>query len=260
MIKPLKGWAKALLILSLLGIVPASLAGELAATVDWGKRLGMGTLVPGVVQRVEVSPGQRVEAGASLLALDQKAYRARLRAAEADARRARILLDEARLEFERAQELFDRTVLSKHDLMLAEIGLRTAEAETAAANAGVVAARSEMAYSELQAPFGGIVIEVRAEPGQAVNAESGVPELLVLVDDRTLKVKALADAGSLAAILAADAVRVKLDGRELVASEVRPGFESMKNVQGQELFAVIAVVERPDDLVVRSGQSARILW
>lgn len=260
MIKPLRGIGKALLLMGLLGIVSSTSAGELAATVDWGKRLGMGTLVPGVVETVAVSPGQRVEAGERLLALDQKTYRSRLRAAEADSRRTRILMDEARLEFERAQELFDRTVLSKHDLMLAEIGLRTAEAEAAAAAAGVAAARSEVAYSELKAPFGGIVIEVRAEPGLAVNAESGVPELLVLVDDRYLRVKALADSDALEAMLKADGVRVKLDGRELAATEVRPGFESMKSVQGQELFPVIAVVERPADLVVRSGQSARILW
>jgi len=260
MIKVLHGIGRTMVLMGLLGAVSSSLAGELAASVDWGKRLGMGTLVPGVVEKVAVRPGQRVEAGASLLSLDQKLYRSRLRAAEADSRRSRILLDEARLEYERAQELFDRTVLSKRDLMLAEIGLRSAEAEVAEAAAGVAAARAEIAYSELKAPFGGIVIEVRAEPGLAVNAEAGVPELLVIVDDRFLRVRALADAGALTAMLAAEAVRVKLDGRELVATEVWPGFESMKNVQGQELFPVTALVERPDDLVVRSGQSARILW
>jgi len=248
------------LMLAALIWLPASLAGELAATVEWGKRLSMGTLVPGIVHKVEVIPGQRVTAGTRLLVLDQEVHLARLRAANAQVRRAQILRDEARKEFERAQELYDRTVLSQHELSVAEIGLRQAEAELASAAAEVQQARTQLDYSQLRAPFDGVVIEVRAQPGQAVTSEERVPELLVLVDDQQLKVRALADPGTLEALIASDSPQVKLGGKDLQAEQIIPGYEAVKTVQGQELFPVTVTVQRPQDVMVRAGQAARLAW
>jgi multidrug efflux system membrane fusion protein len=238
----------------------ASLAGELAARVDWGKRVTLGTLVPGVVQAVNVTPGQQVAAGDPLLSLDQRSYRAQLAAAQATQKQAAILLEEARREYERAQELYDRTVLSQHELTVAEIGLRKAQAEASSAAAALARARLELDYSQLKAPFSGVVVEVNASPGQSVTAADRVPELLTLADDRNLQVTALSDAATQDGMLAAERVVVKLGGRELVAQQIVPGLEARNNGQGQLLYPVTAVIKRPDDMRVRAGESASIAW
>lgn len=248
------------LLLALLIWLPASLAGELAAVVEWGKRLSMGTLLPGIVEKIAVVPGQRVTAGTQLLVLDQQAHSARLRAANAEVRRARILQDEARNEFERAQELYDRTVLSQHELSVAEIGLREAEAEYMGALAQQQEMRTQVDYSQLRAPFDGLVIEVKAERGQFVDIEEGVQELVVLVDDQQLKVRALANMDTLDALMASDATRVKLAGSDLTVEQLIPGYEAVKTAQGQELFPVTAIVQRPQDVTIRAGQAARLVW
>lgn len=235
-------------------------AAELAGTVDWGTRLSMGTLVPGIVDQVEVSPGQRVKQGDRLLSLDQGAYRARMRGAEAELRRTGILVREARTEFERAQELYDRTVLSQHELAIAEVGLLEAQAKAAHATAGLAQARAELGYSQLSAPFDGLVVEVHALQGQAVNAEQGVPELLVLVDDRRVKVKARADLATLAELLDTTTLQVRLGGVDLPAEQVVAGYERLKSPPGQELFPVTVVVLPPQGTTVRAGQSARLIW
>lgn len=238
----------------------ASLAGELAATVDWGQRLSMGTLMPGIVQHIEVQPGQRVRSGDRLLVLDQRSYRARLRAAQASSRRAGILEEEARREFERAQELYDRTVLSQHELTVAEIGLREAEAALAAANAEVEGARMDIVQSQLTAPFDGIVVAVHAVQGQAVNAEHKVPELLVLADDRTLRITAWADEATLDDLVASASFRIRLNGTELTTKVLLPGLEARRTAQGLLQYPVTAVVERPREQAARAGQAARIVW
>jgi len=238
----------------------SSLAGELVASVDWGQRLSMGTLVPGVVQKVEVRAGQRVKSGELLLALEQSAFRAKQVAARSRVRYARILLEEARREFDRAQELYDRTVLSEHELTIAEIGLRKAEAEAGDADAQAVQAGMQLQYSQLKAPFDGIVVRLNASPGLAVVSEQQVPELLVLADDRTLRVTAMADGATLEALGGASQVVVRFGGHELPAMKLTRGLEARPSPQGELLYPVTVLVDRPGDMDVRAGQPARIAW
>jgi len=245
-----------------IGMCSASLAlaGELTAHVEWGERVTMGTLVPGVVQKVNVIQGQQVAAGDLLLSLDQRSYRAQLAAAQAMQKQAQVMLEEAKREYERAQELYDRTVLSQHEFTVADIGLKKAEAEASSAAAKLAHARMQLDYSQLKAPFSGVVVEVNASPGEAVTAADRVPELLTLADDRHLQVTGLADAATQDAILAADRVVVKLGGRDLVAQRIVPGLEMGKNNQGQLLYPVTAVIEKPEDMRVRAGEAAWIAW
>jgi multidrug efflux pump subunit AcrA (membrane-fusion protein) len=150
--------------------------------------------------------------------------------------------------------------LSQHELTVAEIGLKKAQAEAGAANAALVEARMRLEYSQLKAPFSGVVVQVNTAPGAAVTAAEQVPDLLTLADDRHLLVTGLVDAATQDAILAADRVLVKLGGRDLVAQRVLPGLETQANAQGQALYPVTAVIQRPDDMRVRSGEPARIAW
>ena len=237
-----------------------ALSAELAATVGWAQRLAMGTLVPGIVRKVNVRVGERVKAGELLIALDQRAFRARLEAANARAKYAGILLDEARREFERAQELYDRTVLSEHDFTVARIGLRKAQSEEAQARSQLAQARQALAFSRIKAPFDGLVVDLNAFPGQAVTSALRVPELVVLAADHRLHISAQADGSTLDGLAGAGKVHVKLGGRDLVADSVLIGREAHRDVQGQLLYPVTVVVERPADLSVRAGQPARIVW
>lgn len=258
----LAGLTTRCLVAWLIGMLLASpsLAGELAARVAWGQRVGMGILVPGIIQKVNVRPGQRVKAGEQLLALDQRVYRAQLVAAQARARRAKILREEAQREFDRAQELYDRTVLSEHDYTVAQIELRKAEAVSAGARSELAQARQQLQFSQIKAPFDGIVVERKASPGQAVTARLRVPELLVLADDRHLRVLAEADGNTLDALLAAKRRVVKLGGRDLAVQDVVPGVEAHASAQDKPLYPVTLFIERPLDLNVRAGQLARVVW
>ncbi len=144
------------------------------------RELRLGTLVSGVVAEVRVSEGQRVRAGDVLVILDQREFRARLERARALSARASALLAEARREEERALELYDRGLLSDHELQKAQIGRLEAEARRAESMAEETGARLDLERSTVKAPFDGTIVEVNAWKGQPVRNALDIQTMIVL--------------------------------------------------------------------------------
>ncbi|WP_457675054.1 hypothetical protein [Thiolapillus sp.] len=144
------------------------------------RELRLGTLVSGVVDEVRVHKGQQVRAGEILVVLDQREFRARLRRARALSARAAALLAEARREEERAQELYDRGLLSDHELQKAQIGRLEAEARRAESMAEETAAGLDLERTTVKAPFSGRIVEVMAWKGRPVRNSLEIQPLVVL--------------------------------------------------------------------------------
>lgn len=243
------------LLLSIATAFATAQAGELTGTLDWGQRITLGTLESGVVAEVPVFEGQQVRQGELLLRLDQRGFKADLAAARAAHRHAKALLEEAQREFDRAEELYDRTVLSDHERTVAVIGLREAQAVAEKARAERVRAQLALEHSELRAPFDGMVERLSVVPGQAVSARLEIPSLLVLADDRWLEVKVHGNPAMLQGLLAAEGAQIELDGQMLPATEISPSIP-VGSATGQ----VRLRVKRPKGLAVRPGQAVTVRW
>ncbi len=149
---------------------------EATGRVVWGQETTLSTAVSGMVVAVPVAVGDRVEEGAVLVRLDQRAFNARLAAAGTHVERARQAFEEAGRELERTEELYDRTLLADHDLQLARIAHGAAEAELRTAEARHVERRLDLEYSVVRAPFAGRVVERHIHPGMAVvNTHVAIP-------------------------------------------------------------------------------------
>ncbi len=144
------------------------------------RELKLGTLVTGVVAEVRVSKGQQVSAGDVLVILDQRAFRARLERARALSARASALLAEARREEQRAQELYDRGLLSDHELQKAQIGRLEAEARRAESMAEETRARLDLERTTVKAPFDGRILEVNTWKGQPVQNALAIQAMILL--------------------------------------------------------------------------------
>lgn len=140
-----------------------STVGEVVAR----SRITVTSEVAGRVVDIPVADGSEVRAGDTLLRLDAARELAALEAAEARA-------DEARLQFERTQELLERNVAAEAALDEQEATLRTAEAE-------VSRARTALEQKTVRAPFDGrlgfILVDLGAvlEPGDAIAELSSLP-------------------------------------------------------------------------------------
>ncbi|MFP4130687.1 MAG: efflux RND transporter periplasmic adaptor subunit [Thiohalospira sp.] len=170
----------ATLVMFLLTPVLPGLAGaaDLPARLVAGADRDLGVPISGVVTRVDVSPGDRVEAGEELLRLEQSGLSAKRQATRARMESEELAWEEARREKERAQTLYDRTELSDHDLQIAINEAAAAKADYREAVAAHEQARLDHDYSRLQAPVAGEVVAVDAYRGMAVSNRDRVRTLV----------------------------------------------------------------------------------
>lgn len=234
-------------------------AGELPGSLAWSDRIAMGTLVSGMVAEVPVQPGQRVKKGDLLVAMDSRGFLAELAGARAEAVRANILLDEAQREDERADELYERTVLSEHERTLAVIGLRKAQANARRAQATLMQARLDHERSQLHAPADGLVLAVHVSPGVAVVNTLKSEPLVELAADGHMLLHSTTDLATARQIEQGRA-QVEVAGRRIDAESVEIGFEPLGQDQAGPRYAISVRFERPLDMELRAGEPARVLW
>jgi len=153
----------------------------------FGDSVAVNAGTDGVIQRIAVRPGQRVARGDLLLQLDDRPHKARLAQARARAERLKPALQTAELEFERAQELYDRDSLSTVALQKAESRLAEARGAYQAALAEQQLAEYFLQLTRIRAPMEGRVLSLDARIGQYVNPEVGLTPLLVLVRTRSMQ-------------------------------------------------------------------------
>ena len=147
-------------------------------------KLELTTRVSGVVEEVQVKPGQRVKKGTVLLRLGRTVLQAHLDEATAEHARAQADEADARRELDRAQELFNRTVSSTSELDAATLRHARAQANLAAAGARRAIAQKDLKDAELKAPIDGVVSALPGGPGTVVTAECQPKTLVVLTPGR----------------------------------------------------------------------------
>jgi len=246
---------KLLLFGLLIQLVPGFvMAGDIDAEVSWSQRIELTTGVSGTVEKVNARVGDRVEAGTSVLMLDQGLFKAALSRAMAKHKDARYKLKEAEREWDRARELYERTVLSDRDLQLAENSLVTAQADMASAAAALTHAKHDLHESEIRVPMNAVVIERRAEPGQAVVNRLQVTPLITVVATDSYLAQASVSADVAATLEKGTSVPVTVAGRRYPGTVYSVGFEPA----GQGKTYPVSIQFKAGATSLRAGQPATI--
>lgn len=114
---------------------------------------------------VNASAGQHVTKGEVLVRLDDADLTSRLRQAEAAAESARAQRDQAKIEFDRAQRLFEQDSATKIELDRVETALKSAEAEQKGAEQAVSEALAILGYATIRSPIDGMIVDKKIEVG-----------------------------------------------------------------------------------------------
>lgn len=122
----------------------------------------------GRVEAIYFDVGDKVAAGAVILRLRNTEQRAGLAAAEAARREAEAREAEAQARFTRISDMHARQVVARAQFEQALAERDAAVARLAAAKAALEAAREELAYTELRAPYAGILGERLVRVGESV--------------------------------------------------------------------------------------------
>jgi multidrug efflux system membrane fusion protein len=182
MMKVIRSFTPLILLVTGIAFSPIIFAQERDAVLQWQHMVPLSTPVSGVVVKVNVKPGSRVEKGQALLQLDERARQAKVKALEADLKRAENNRDEAQRDLERTQDLFDRTLIAQHELQLAKIQNDDGKAQYEIAKSKLLKARMDLEYSTVRAPFNGWVVQRNVEVGQTVVSELQAEPLIKMVE------------------------------------------------------------------------------
>jgi RND family efflux transporter MFP subunit len=179
-------------------VVRSGGAGEVAvpAAVQARKRAALSARMPASVIELPYQEGQWVTAGAVVVRLDDGAVRASVAAAEAGVKAAQSDLDRT------------KTLLEKGAATPRELEQMTAAAS--GAQAQLTAARDNLSYTALRAPFAGRVASRRVNLGDVVNP--GMP-LIEIEGEGGLELRATVESEIAATLRPGSKIKALVDGQ-----------------------------------------------
>lgn len=269
---------------SLVEVRPAAVAAvyEATGTVRARTTSVLSARIMGYIRSVGAQAGDTVRAGQTVAVIDAKEIDdtvAQAKAGVAEARAAvpevdnaiaaaKAQLDLATSTLKRMQSLYDqksitsqefdevqakhRMAVANHQMALAkrtQLTAKIAQAESVLAQASV-----NKAYTEVKAPFAGIVVERKAEPGML--AAPGMP-ILVIEQAGEYRLEAAVEESRIAAVKTGSKVKVRIDSldREIEArvSEIVPAMDPVSRT-------FTARIDLPGSPLIRSGLFGRAIF
>jgi HlyD family secretion protein len=210
------------------GTVEDTVVNSRAGTVQSRLRAKMSPAIPGLVTEIVAKKGTRVNAGDVLLRLDDSEHRAQVQLAERSLEGAQAGAEQARVEAEHAQWLWQRSQqLAKNDVVSAttleqdqtrakatDAVLGAARARIREAEASLAVAQATLEKTVMKAPFNGVVLDVTTEVGEWISpAPPGVfiPPVVDVIDPNALYISAPIDEADVSRLRVGLPVRITLD-------------------------------------------------
>ena len=164
-----------------------------SGTAEAAKESVLSFKVPGTVKAIPVKVGDRVGADTVLAELDKtdlvvelESAQAALKTSQADAKSAQTAVYTTRSNYKRTENLYENGNVSlseferaRGDYESAEAQLQAAESRIKTAIAKLTAARNQLQYTRLAAPFDGIVNRIAVEENEEIASGTAIVTLSV---------------------------------------------------------------------------------
>ena len=152
-----------------------------------GRDVKLGPLVPGRLARLLVSEGDEVRAGQVLGEVETGPVSDEYLQAEATAQEARAAMQAAEAKRARSEVLLEHGVAAREEVEQARAAEVAARATEQRARAALDLARRKVGYSELKAPFAGVVTAVFIRQGELVDGSSQPVVQVAAIDPLELR-------------------------------------------------------------------------
>lgn len=210
--------------------------------------------VGGLVQRLNVDAGDRVEAGDVLVVLDAELQRLELRRREAELRQNEAALADSRRRLDEAERVRSANAISESEIETRRATAERDAAAVSAAQAAVQQQRSVVNRLSVRAPFAGVISQRIAAVGEWVNPGSGLVELIE-TDDLRFDFRVPQEYYG----------EITLDTAVNLASDAAPGFGAEGRIlavvpvkdPGSRTFLVRAQADGVNHAAVTPGMSVR---
>ncbi len=234
----------------------------------------VGSQVSGKITKLYADFNSQVKKGQIVAELDldplqmqvdqqQANYMSRAAALE----RAKVTADSLKNMYDRAQNLFNKNLLSYQDRETAEVNYRTAKADVTTADASLAQAKTQLdlskvnlSYAIVKSPVDGTVIKRDVSVGQTVQASYQAPELFQVATDLTkMHVECDVDEADIGRVKEGQRARFTVEAfpNENFAGTVLQVRYASQTVSNVVTYTVVINVENPEKKL-RPGMTATV--
>jgi RND family efflux transporter MFP subunit len=235
---------------------PLLMAADLQGEVRWGEPVTLSTNLDAEVMQTTARSGESIKKGALLVQLDDGVLRARLAAARAAVAHQTLLLSEAKSELQRSEELYERTLLSDHDLDLARIALAGADSGYQRASAELIAAQRDVARSRVVAPFDGMVLQRHVQAGETLNGRFNAVPLYTLVATEQRVVRFVVPATQAVGVAMGEELALQAGERRYTGSVTTISYPGAKAAVSQVTIDILVSPGKGETLSI--GETVRL--
>ena len=133
------------------------------------------SLVPGRVAQMLVAEGDHVSEGQALAKIDDRPFLDQIRQAEAGVEQAKANLENARLNRDRNENLFQRGIAARKEVEDARTQMALSEAAQHQADAALSLAKLQLSRTEVRSPLAGTVVKRLVSVGEQVDGTAATP-------------------------------------------------------------------------------------
>jgi HlyD family secretion protein len=225
-----------------------------------GAEVNVGSSVSGVVMRLLVQIGDHVEKGQLLAELDSRELAARRDADAAALQLAQANLDYAEVDLHRKRQLKEARIISLSELDLAEKAYVVSREQRDQARATLKDSTTQLGYTQIFAPIGGVVSAVSTQEGETVAASFAAPTFVTLLDLSKLEVWAYVDETDIGNIHAGQQAQFTVDtyrDHEFTGTvtSIHPKAEIRDNVVD---YVVVVRFSAPSGFVLRPEMTTTV--
>lgn len=141
---------------------------EYVAEVQAKKNIEIHSRIAGLLHDVAVHEGQFVQQGQLLFKINDSELQIDLLKANATVKQAQADVSIAKVELNQAQSLYDKNFVAKNELDMAKAKMSAAQAKLAYANAEKSAVLQKIGFTNIRAPFSGVMNDIPLKEGSLV--------------------------------------------------------------------------------------------
>ncbi len=224
--------------------------------------------VSGIIDEIYIRAGDYVTKDQVIAKIKIIPDMVNLNAAESRVKRAEINFDDAKIDYERKQKLFDTDVISYEDFKTAKVGYDTAKEELAAAENNLelikngVTKKAETATNTLvRSTINGMVLDVPVEAGNSVIQSNTFNEgttIAAIADMQDMIFEGKVDETEVGKIKEGMPIELEIGAIEKEKFQAILEYISPKGVEenGAIQFEIKADVSLKDNQFIRAGYSA----
>lgn len=141
---------------------------EYVAEIQALQNVEIRTRVKGFIEHIHVDEGKEVAAGQLLFTLSSHSYKEDLLKANAQLKSATAELKAIEVELKNTKTLVDKNIVSKTELEMVQAKKEAIQAKIDEANSGIAMAKLNLSFTEVRAPFNGVINRIPNKRGSLV--------------------------------------------------------------------------------------------